>query len=231
MTEEISILKRRLDREREARKQAERIAEEKSRELFIKNQELKRAIEAEQYARQEVERLSMTDFLTGFFNRRYLNQTGQKLFKLSIRYNRSLSVVMMDIDHFKTINDRFGHATGDRVLVQAAAACQSGVRESDVAARYGGEEFCFLLPETSPELALNVAERLRFAISSLEIKAEDHIIRITASFGVSGRFEEDDSVERILNRSDEALYQAKNAGRNCVVVYGVDRELHVREEG
>ncbi|MEW5909416.1 MAG: GGDEF domain-containing protein [Thermodesulfobacteriota bacterium] len=219
MTEEISILRRRLERERQARKEAERIAEEKSRELFIKNQELIKVAEAERKVREQVERLSVTDFLTGFYNRRYLNQTGKKLFMLSDRHNRPLSAIIADIDHFKTINDAYGHATGDNVLISFADVCRTMIRESDLASRYGGEEFCFLLPETDSGSACHVAERLKAGISNMEVREGSRTIRITASFGVSERFEDDDSVENILNRSDEALYEAKRSGRNRVVLW------------
>jgi len=205
MSDELDLLRRRFDRERLARKQAERIAEAISRELFIKSQKL--------------EKLSITDPLTGSNNRRYFYGAGRNLFKLSIRHKRSLSALMLDIDYFKKVNDTYGHDIGDDVLKKVAQTCQRFIRETDLSARYGGEEFCFLFPEANSSQALIIAEKLRVALSKLELEANGKNISITASFGVSECDPNEDSLESLIKKSDEALYKAKRKGRNCSVVW------------
>jgi diguanylate cyclase (GGDEF)-like protein len=216
--DEGELYRRRFLREREARRQAEAIIEAKSRELYLKGQELERAIVAERLARREVERLSITDPLTGLANRRHLAVVATSEFLRAQRHGHALSSLMLDIDHFKRVNDRYGHETGDRVLAGVAEACQAGLRVTDVAARYGGEEFCFLLPETSEARARILAERLRVAIEGLRFEANGQEFGITGSLGVAERHDADGSWEDMLRRSDQALYQAKEEGRNRVVV-------------
>jgi len=200
---QVEILRRRFERERLARKEAERIAEERSRELFEKNLEL--------------ERLSSTDPLTGLHNRRHFSASARIEFQRALRFDLKLSAVMMDIDHFKRVNDRFGHAAGDAVLVGVAGACIAGIRATDLHARYGGEEFCFLLPETGLDGAGILAERLRDAVAALHFTAGGVDFAVTASFGVAERLADGDSIELLLDRSDKALYEAKREGRDRVV--------------
>ncbi len=165
----------------------------------------------------ELEKISTTDPLTGAYNRRYFNEAARKLFKLSVRYKRSLSAVMLDIDYFKNVNDTYGHDIGDEVLKKLAQTCQKLMREADLSARYGGEEFCFLFPETNSSEAFIIAERLRATIANLEMDANDRKFSITASFGISECNHDEDSLAGLIKRSDEALYEAKRKGRNCVV--------------
>jgi len=166
---------------------------------------------------QEVEKLSTTDPLTGSKNRRYFDKEARRLFRLSIRHQRPLSALMLDIDYFKKVNDTYGHDIGDDVLKKVAQTCQRLTRETDLIARFGGEEFCFLFPETSSSEALTIAEKLRTAIARLEMEANGQKFSITASFGVSECVHNEDSLERLIKRCDEALYEAKRRGRNCVV--------------
>jgi diguanylate cyclase (GGDEF)-like protein/PAS domain S-box-containing protein len=166
----------------------------------------------------ELEKLSTTDPLTGAKNRRYFNEAARKLFNLSIRHKRSLSALMLDIDNFKKVNDTYGHDFGDDVLKKVAQTCQKLVRKTDLSARYGGEEFCFFFPETNANEAFNLAEKLRAAIANLEMKANDRKLSITASFGISECIHDEDSLESLIKRSDEALYEAKRNGRNCAVI-------------
>jgi diguanylate cyclase (GGDEF)-like protein len=168
---------------------------------------------------QEVERLSITDPLTGLNNRRFFDQAAETLFHLSIRSRHPLSALMVDIDYFKQVNDMYGHTVGDNVLVAVARACQQSVRSADLSSRYGGEEFCFLFSETSLKEALILANRLRASIAALEFQANGRRFSVTASFGISERLPDNDSLEGLLKRSDEALYQAKRAGRNCVAIW------------
>jgi diguanylate cyclase (GGDEF)-like protein/PAS domain S-box-containing protein len=166
----------------------------------------------------ELEKLSTTDPLTGAKNRRYFNEAARKLFNLSIRHKRSLSALMLDIDNFKKVNDTYGHEFGDDVLKKVAQTCQKLVRKTDLSARYGGEEFCFFFPETNANEAFNLAEKLRAAIANLEMKANDRKFSITASFGISECIHDEDSLESLIKRSDEALYEAKRNGKNCAVI-------------
>jgi len=135
------------------------------------------------------------------------------------RYNRTFSVVMADIDHFKNVNDTYGHSAGDEILKAFAGLMQKALREVDVIYRYGGEEFLVLLPETDAQGALLVAERIRKAVDSKVLKHRDDPnikIRVTSSFGVSINNEKDLSHLDIIKRADKALYEAKNSGRNRV---------------
>jgi diguanylate cyclase (GGDEF)-like protein len=168
---------------------------------------------------REVERLSLTDPLTGLRNRRGFMDDARRNIDIAIRHKHPLSVLMLDIDHFKHVNDTHGHAAGDKVLAGIALVCRNLMRTTDLLARFGGEEFCFLFPETTSENALLAAERLRVAISAVRFEAETQGFSVTVSLGISECMEAKDSLETLLARSDEALYQAKNTGRNRVVIW------------
>ena len=166
---------------------------------------------------REVQKLSTIDALTGLYNRRYFNATAQVEFQRAERYDLPLSAIMVDIDHFKRVNDTYGHASGDRVLGEVAKACGDGLRAMDLLARYGGEEFCLLVPETPLKGAMILAERLRGQVAALVFDSDKGSFTVTASFGVSERLGVQDSMGNLLKRSDRALYEAKDGGRNCVV--------------
>ena len=166
---------------------------------------------------QELRKLSATDPLTGAFNRRYFDTAAQRLFKLSVRHRHPLSALMLDIDYFKNVNDTYGHDIGDMVLKKVFGTCQRLTRDTDLIARYGGEEFCFLFPETGVRGTRIVAEKLRAAIAELDLAADGQHFSITASFGIATCDHETDSLEGLIKRSDDALYEAKRKGRNCVV--------------
>ena len=168
--------------------------------------------------RQELERLATTDPLTGLSNRRVFLDRAHEATARAIRHDRAVSVVMIDIDHFKSINDSHGHEVGDRVLMGIASALRQALRnETDLVARFGGEEFAILLPETSIAGASLLAERLRIVVENLMVETERGVIRFTASFGVETfRPGIDLSIETVLKRADDALYRAKSAGRNRV---------------
>ena len=168
---------------------------------------------------REVERLSLTDPLTGLRNRRGFMDDARRNIDIAIRHKHPLSVLMLDIDHFKRVNDTYGHATGDKVLAGIALVCRKHMRTTDLLARFGGEEFCFLFPETTAENALLLAERLRVAISGVRFEAEAERFSVTISIGISECLGAEASLENLLARSDEALYQAKNTGRNRVVIW------------
>jgi len=166
-------------------------------------------------ANEKVEKLARIDPLTGLANRRTLHEALLREIARAGRLGEHLSVVIADLDHFKTINDRYGHPTGDRVLADAAAVFGNHLRPYDLAARYGGEEFILLLPATSTEGAMVVAERMRKTVA--EITLPDCPQPITMSLGVA-TWIAGETPEQLVARADTALYAAKNAGRNRVEV-------------
>ena len=172
-------------------------------------------------ANEEIRILSITDPLTGIYNRGYLNERLPQEIKRSVRYKRSLSFILCDIDHFKSVNDKFGHVAGDTILKGFVGCITNSIRNQiDWSARYGGEEFLVVLPETDYLGARHLAERLRAVVSEQCYTIGDEEVRITASFGVSGFSPEtsikDLSVEGMLNYVDKYLYKAKNSGRDRV---------------
>jgi diguanylate cyclase (GGDEF)-like protein len=161
-----------------------------------------------------------TDALTGLFNRRYFHQLSESAFEQAIRQRTPLAVIMLDIDHFKNINDTFGHLIGDLVLQKVAGACRAALRETDLIGRYGGEEFAIILPGTQINEAKTIAERIRQSIEMMEISTSIGEVSTTASLGVVTIYHSGlSSMEKMLDASDKALYQAKDRGRNCVRVY------------
>ena len=161
--------------------------------------------------------LATTDPLTGASNRRAGEARLEEAFSRWRRYGRTFVVLMVDCDHFKAVNDRWGHDVGDAVLVALVRLCRETLRETDVTIRWGGEEFVLLLHETSRDVALSMAERVRAAIEAVKVEHSGNAIRITASIGVAEVAESDRGAEEAVGRADRALYRAKNAGRNRVV--------------
>ena len=170
----------------------------------------------------ELKLMASTDILTGINNRRIFMLLGKELFEHARRYNNPLSLMMLDIDYFKKINDQYGHLVGDKALQQVALTLQANLRASDVLARYGGEEFVILLPQTDSTNALELAQKLREEVSliRLEIKGFEPI-SFTTSIGLAQYHDQLKSVTQLLNNADKALYQAKKAGRNKVLAYQV----------
>ena len=166
-------------------------------------------------------RLANTDGLTGLFNHRFLQQCLNREIDRAERYSRPLALVMVDIDHFKRFNDRFGHLAGDKALVAITETLVNVSRASDIVARYGGEEFVLVLPETTCEKAALVAERARQCAERLDLEVSRHEpgYGLTVSCGVAGR-QTGESREVLIGEADAALYEAKRAGRNCVRVAG-----------
>lgn len=165
-------------------------------------------------ANNQLSKLSTTDTLTGLSNRYHLDETLQKEFKSAKRYGRSLSVIMIDLDYFKVVNDTYGHHAGDTVLKKTADILRENCRQSDTVGRWGGEEFLILASDTTLENATLLAEKLRALIPSVAML---YAHTQTASFGVTS-YIESDTPESLIRRSDEALYLAKDLGRNCVHV-------------
>ncbi|MCB9982555.1 MAG: PleD family two-component system response regulator [Rhodospirillales bacterium] len=163
--------------------------------------------------------MALTDSLTGLYNRRYLEVHLDKLLKKNQESKKSLAVLMLDIDHFKPVNDTYGHKAGDEALKIFAKRIQDNLRSFDLVARLGGEEFVAILPDVSERRTYMVAERLRRAIADepLDVGAQTGPINITTSIGGAIIDFEDHTVEEVLERADKALYEAKEGGRNCVV--------------
>jgi diguanylate cyclase (GGDEF)-like protein len=164
----------------------------------------------------EMAELAMKDTLTGIYNRRHFMAGLDSEWKRFRRYERPLSVLLLDIDHFKSINDRFGHDVGDQVIITVARLCASKTRDSDVAARIGGEEFAVMLPETNLDDARAAAERLRAAVADEPFATRTGPLNVTVSIGAALAEANVAGIAELMKRADEALYAAKHAGRNCV---------------
>jgi len=179
-------------------------------------------------ANERIRLLSVTDPLTGSYNRGYLNDRYPQEIQRAKRFKNPLSLVLCDIDHFKKVNDTYGHLTGDQVLKKVVGSITKSLREKvDWVVRYGGEEFLMVLPETGVDGARIVAERVRSAISEMSIKTKENTFHITASFGVTGcdfnATDEKIIMEDMINTADGYLYQSKREGRNRVTVGAVTR--------
>jgi diguanylate cyclase (GGDEF)-like protein len=166
----------------------------------------------------ELELLSETDPLTGLMNRRALERSAAREIAISRRRMTPLALILLDLDHFKNLNDVYGHTAGDAALISTARSIGSGLREVDLLARFGGEEFVALLPDTTHEEATHVAERLRAELEELTVHHQRKEIQFSASFGVTMLMPDDICLEQVLERGDIALYQAKHQGRNQVVM-------------
>ncbi|WP_243362715.1 GGDEF domain-containing protein [Fundidesulfovibrio terrae] len=165
----------------------------------------------------KLEDMAVTDQLTGLSNRRRLMDEGSKIMALCRRGGRPCSALMLDLDHFKAVNDTYGHAAGDAVLAHVAGVLRREVRESDVLARYGGEEFAVLAPDCDLEMLLHLAERLRAAVEENLVDIGTQPLAVTVSIGAAAASGDDRDLATVLARADKALYAAKTGGRNRVV--------------
>lgn len=166
--------------------------------------------------RSQLNRLATTDFLTRLFNRRYFSETVSRQLD-NRRQQEHYSLIVFDIDLFKTINDKYGHATGDQVLATIADRCRQHIRQQDILARIGGEEFALFLPGCHLDAAYSIAEQCRLSIENTPIVIEEQMIKVTASFGVASSKTAD--FDTLLKHADTALYQAKAGGRNCSRIF------------
>ncbi|GBL10686.1 response regulator PleD [Microcystis aeruginosa Sj] len=164
----------------------------------------------------QLEKLVITDSLTGVNNRREILALGEKEFQRCRRYHRYFSVLVIDIDHFKHINDTFGHILGDKTLITVAGAIKNCLRQVDSFGRFGGEEFVAILPETNLQDAATTAQRICQVINQLNIEIDRQKVRVTASIGVATFSPEDNNLEAVIERADHAMFAAKNQGRNRV---------------
>lgn len=182
--------------------------------LETKNVELQAALEREK-------ELSHTDMLTGVNNRRYLYELIVREFEIAIRYHQPLSLMMFDLDHFKKVNDTFGHIVGDQILARVTKAACAELRSADAIGRYGGEEFIILLPITTAQQAYSLAERIRENAAQIRVSTPIGEASVTISIGIvemKHGVGPDNSVDDLIRRADKAMYAAKQGGRNCVVI-------------
>jgi diguanylate cyclase (GGDEF)-like protein len=198
------------------------------RNALLYEQTIQRAADLERTIEQyrTVNFEASTDELTGLRNRRFFETQAAQEMEISLRYNRPLSVIILDVDHFKRFNDLYGHATGDQVLQLVSQVLASTCRGSDLPARWGGEEFVVLCPDTPAAGACDLAERLRDKVSQLQLThaAGDSIPRITISCGVASHRPEHQNFHALVADADQALYRAKGQGRNRVQVATVTVE-------
>jgi diguanylate cyclase (GGDEF)-like protein len=186
--------------------------------------ERRRAEEALRESEERYRLLSVTDSLTGLFNSRHMHERLRAEVERAQRYERPLSLMIIDADHFKRVNDSYGHLVGDLVLQQLAQVIKSGLRQTDNGFRYGGEEFVVLMPEAMIKAARALAERLRQSFADARVLSDQGLeIRCTISIGVAQLLPGEDA-RRLLQRADEATYAAKHQGRNCVVLSEPDQD-------
>ncbi|AOE60686.1 diguanylate cyclase [Pseudomonas corrugata] len=172
-----------------------------------------------QAANAQLQQLSSTDRLTGLYNRGHWEENLKATYARHQRYGNNSSLVMFDIDHFKRVNDTYGHQAGDKVIEQVAGLVREHVRDSDVAGRYGGEEFGIVLSDTDKAGARMFAERLRKAVEEMDVPYGDQVIRFTISLGVADLSPPSNSHADLIAWADEALYASKKTGRNRVTVH------------
>lgn len=194
--------------------EAKLVQERLEQQTLALNEEIRRR----EVLERELRMLAFNDSLTGIFNRCYFfNQFDSELSRVK-RYGGALSLILLDIDHFKNVNDSYGHDVGDLVLVEVAKHLNDTIRHSDLLARIGGEEFAVLAQETELDIAVELAERLRLAVRQpMYLRQPEHKISVTISLGVTQLTMPDDDAQQAYKRADQALYRAKNSGRNRVV--------------
>jgi diguanylate cyclase (GGDEF)-like protein len=178
------------------------------------------------FLHEEIRMMAFTDGLTGLYNHRHFQEKLRGEFKRAERYNEKITLILTDIDHFKKINDTYGHPAGDAVLKSFSETIKSTVREIDIPARYGGEEFAILVVRADKKEAKKIAERIRKNVMDHEFKADRQSLRVTVSLGIASYPSDASSKEELLEKADQALYGAKEGGRNRTVLYAdiMDRE-------
>jgi|GEM_PF-3463640 len=197
-----------------------RVIQQQQHKLIEAKEEVEELAYDLKEANDELERLSYTDEVTQVYNHRYFYERLEKEVNRSERYNYPLSLLMLDVDNFKTYNDTFGHPAGDKVLRQIGEILNNNVRKHDVVARYGGDEFSIILIDTGQEKALSIAERIRESIAHYKFEEEHQLKRsLTVSIGVAIYPENADSLNELVDKADRALYEVKSQGRNDVKAY------------
>lgn len=191
-------------------------------EVEQRTRELRIALDESEVLKRRYQQLSTEDELTGLRNRRYFFTEAEAMVSRAMRYGYSCSLMLLDVDYFKQINDRYGHATGDRVLSLIAGVLKQQARGGDLVARVGGEEFVILLPDTGPEGADQMAQRIHERLGRLELGGEVGPIGVTVSIGISNLCQDNandgsaaSALDRIYSEADQAMYECKSEGRNC----------------
>ena len=167
----------------------------------------------------QAEKEAKTDILTGLLNRRAYYEISSSEHQRLQRYHRDFSVIMLDIDDFKKVNDNYGHHEGDRLLQSVASTIRENMRDNDYAFRMGGDEFLILLPETNEEQAYHLAKRMRKEIENKKLQSDTQSYTISVSLGISQFRQNDANLEVVVKRADEALYQVKNSGKNSETIW------------
>ena len=195
--------------------------EEMNRELIRSKMELEKLTRELEQKNKLLENLANIDGLTEINNHRFFQNFLDQEINRSIRNESTISILLADIDHFKRFNDTYGHQTGDFILKEFCRICKENIREYDLIARYGGEEFIFVLPETEPNEALQVAEKLRALVEEYPFDDGQSVYRVTISIGVASARPSGPGFKKneFIGLADKALYQAKNSGRNQVAMY------------
>ena len=171
------------------------------------------------YGKMMFKALSETDEMTNLLNKRFFIPMFNKAAEVAMKYNQPLSVMMIDADNLKEVNDKHGHKAGDRLIVTIATTIEECLRTSDIICRYGGDEFVALLPQLPASRAIETAERLRNAVENTSFDADGKLIKSTVSIGIATYPDEVGNVFELLEKADEALYECKRSGRNSVISY------------
>lgn len=197
--------------------QANQRLSEQTTQLQALNNQLQEEIQHRRVLEQELRRMATTDELTGISNRRHVLELGEHEVRRHARTRRPLTLLLCDLDYFKAVNDRYGHAVGDDMLRHFAQLFRTGLREGDIAGRLGGEEFLCILPETALEDGIQIAERLRVTLIQTPMLSSDFgSVSLTLSVGVA-LLANGETLNRAIARADHGLYRAKNQGRNQVI--------------
>jgi diguanylate cyclase (GGDEF)-like protein len=204
---------------KEAEEKLRKASDHLEKEVMSRTTELKKA-------KDKLEQLSITDGMSGLYNYRYLIHCLESELGRAIRYNRTMALLLMDIDYLKNINDTYGHLCGDYVIKTVAKILRSNVRGTDVAARYGGDELAVMFLETDTKSALEVAEKLNHAIGSHIFEWQTRQLSVSVSIGLATAPTPGiEDVSALIDAADRALYQAKKAGRNTIVVLGQEEKI------
>ena len=196
--------------------------QERTRSLSQINTRLQDEIGERKRLENQLRQQATTDELTGITNRRHFLELAQQELKRAARFNHPLALALLDIDQFKQLNDKYGHAVGDRALKHLTTICLKNIREIDIFARFGGDEFVLLLPETNEKQAHEIVERMRLALTAQPLQLDDTPIALTLSAGLSS-LNAQATLESLLNRADQALYRAKETGRNRTIVFALSK--------
>jgi diguanylate cyclase (GGDEF)-like protein len=184
------------------------------------NQELEKRITEIQILQNQLKEESIRDPLTRLYNRRYMEDALQREFAHATRDGYPVSIIMADIDHFKKVNDTYGHAAGDEVLEQLSRTFMANFRMEDIVCRYGGEEFLIVMPETTAETAFLRIDNLRQQLESSDLNVTGAALRITLSAGIAVYPAEGSTIDEVVQKADQAMYRAKKEGRNRVIAGG-----------